>query len=235
MLSECIILAGGMGTRLQSVVKDVPKVLADVNGKPFLHYILETVAKQKISHIILSVGYKHELIQVFCQQYHPDLNISYAIEEDPLGTGGGIALSLEQAQTNTILIINGDTFFHVDYNQFYNLHQSHKSSFSIALKPMKNFDRYGSVMTDDTNRIQGFIEKQYQTEGTINAGIYLLNKLDFFKLSFPQKFSFEKDFMETHCQSFGMYGFSFNDYFIDIGIPTDFYKAQQDFKTMFQL
>lgn len=233
MLSECIILAGGLGTRLQSVVNDVPKVLADVNGKPFLHYIIEKVSVQKISHLILSVGYKRELIQAFCRQYHPDLKISYAIEEEPLGTGGGIALALQKAQSDNILIINGDTFFHINYDQLYDLHQSHQSSFSIALKPMKNFDRYGSVITDEKNRIKGFKEKQYQQQGTINAGVYLLKIKDFLKMDFRQKFSFEKDFMEMYFKDFDMYGFSFDNYFIDIGIPEDYYKAQQDFKTMF--
>ncbi len=233
MLSECIILAGGLGTRLKSVVNDVPKVLADINGKPFLHYIIEKLCAQKVAHLILSVGYKHEMIEAFCKQQHPNLKISYALEEEPLGTGGGIALALQQAQSENILIINGDTFFHINYDQLWQLHKTHQSSFSVALKPMKNFDRYGSVIIDEKNRIKGFKEKQYQAEGTINAGVYLLNKKDFQKLSFQQKFSFEKDFMEMYFKDFGMYGFSFDNYFIDIGIPEDYYKAQQDFKTIF--
>lgn len=233
MLSECIILAGGLGTRLQSVVSDVPKVLADVNEKPFLHYILEEVKRQNIHHVILSVGYKHELIQSFCEQHQKDVSISYAIEQEPLGTGGGIALALNQTKSESILIINGDTFFQINYNEFYSKHLSSQSSFSIALKPMKDFDRYGSVMIDDKNRIIGFKEKQFQYQGLINAGIYLLNKKKFQSLSFPEKFSFEKDFMEKYFERFPMYGFSFNNYFIDIGIPEDYYKAQQDFKTLF--
>ncbi len=233
MLSECIILAGGLGTRLQSVVNDVPKVLADINGKPFLHYLLEEVTRQNISDIILSVGYKHELIQSFCKQYHPDLNIKYAIEKEPLGTGGGIALALKLTISSPVLIINGDTFFKINYDTFYDLHQSTNSSFSIALKPMNNFDRYGSVIIDEKKRITGFREKQFQKEGTINAGVYLLNKKDFLKLIFQQKFSFEKDFMEQYYSRFNMHGFSFDNYFIDIGIPKDYHQAQQDFKTMF--
>lgn len=233
MLNECIILAGGLGTRLQSVVNDVPKVLAVVNGKPFLHYILQEVTRQKISQIVLSVGYKHELIESFCKKNHSNLSINYAIEEEPLGTGGGIALALQQSKSENVLIINGDTFFQINFDLLFDLHQSHTACFSIALKPMKNFDRYGSVVINDQNRITGFKEKQFQTEGTINAGIYLLNKKDFLKSRFPQKFSFEKDFMEKYYQSFNMHGFSFDNYFIDIGIPEDYYKAQQDFKTMF--
>ncbi len=233
MLSECIILAGGLGTRLQSVVNDVPKVLADINGKPFLDYLLEEVTRQEISDIILSVGYKHELIQSFCKQYHPGLNIKYAIEEEPLGTGGGIALALKLTTSSPVLIINGDTFFKINYFEFYDLHQKNNSSFSIALKPMNNFDRYGSVIIDEKNRITGFREKKFQKEGKINAGVYLLNKKDFLKLNFQQKFSFEKDFMEQYYSRFNMHGFSFDNYFIDIGIPEDYHQAQQDFKTMF--
>ena len=122
-------MAGGLGTRLQSVVNDVPKVLAEVNGKPFLHYLLKEVTQQNIKSIILSVGYKHEWIKSFCSQHHSNLQINYAIEEEPLGTGGGIAMALQQSESENVLIINGDTFFQIDYNNLYKLHQNSYSSF----------------------------------------------------------------------------------------------------------
>lgn len=233
MLKECIILAGGLGTRLRSVVSDFPKVLAPVNNKPFLHYILEKANQQNITHVVLSTGYMHEKIEKFVAEKHSKKDISFAIEDEPLGTGGAIVNALMKCKTDEILILNGDSFFNIDYHLFYHHHNHHKSEFSIALKPMKDFNRYGTVETDANRKITAFHEKRQMTEGLINAGIYIVNKPCFLELNWPLKFSMEKDYMEKYNQSTHMYGFSYDDYFIDIGIPEDFEKAQSDFKQLF--
>ena len=233
MLKECIILAGGLGTRLRSVVGDFPKVLAPVNDKPFLHYLLENASRQKIEHIILSTGYRHEHIESFITEKHSKKNISFAIEPEPLGTGGAIANALKQCKTDEVLILNGDTFFDIDYNFFYHHHHHHCAEFSIALRTMQNFNRYGTVAVDNQRRITAFQEKRQMEEGMINAGIYIINRPGFMELNWTQKFSLEKDYMEKYFGKIPMYGFSYDGYFIDIGIPEDYEKAQRDFKQLF--
>lgn len=234
MLKESIILAGGLGTRLRSVVADQPKVLAPINNRPFLQYIIDNALKQGIEHIVLSTGYLHEKVEEFVKKRYPEKNISFAIEEEPLGTGGGILNALHQCRTDEVLVLNGDTFFNIDYKMFYHHHNHHNSVFSVALKPMKDFDRYGTVTCDQHRRITSFNEKQFMKEGMINAGVYILNKTEFGSIYWPQKFSMEKDYMEKYTGEIHMSAFPYDEYFIDIGIPEDYSKAENDFKTLFR-
>ncbi|NDV67852.1 nucleotidyltransferase family protein [Dysgonomonas sp. 25] len=229
-MKECIILAGGLGTRLQSVVKDVPKCMAEVAGKPFLHYIFQYLEKQQFDHIILALGYKAEIIIDWYQTLKVPFEISYVIEEEALGTGGAIQYAFTKVKSNKAFVLNGDTFFDVDTTQLQSFHQQKEADISIALKPMNDFDRYGTVILDDACRITAFKEKQFCKEGLINGGIYLIDKALFDKLDMPAKFSFEKDIMESRIADLKLYGCQQNGYFIDIGIPSDFEKANKDFK-----
>ncbi|MFX0195930.1 MAG: sugar phosphate nucleotidyltransferase, partial [Candidatus Hodarchaeota archaeon] len=111
MVKETIILAGGSGTRLQKVVQDVPKPMADINGSPFLEYLLCYLNKQEIKKVILSVGYKYRVIQDYFGTEYKDLVLEYSIEKEPLGTGGGIKKALNLVKSDDVYIINGDTFF----------------------------------------------------------------------------------------------------------------------------
>ncbi|WP_455639382.1 nucleotidyltransferase family protein [Parabacteroides sp.] len=226
---ECIILAGGMGTRLQSVVSDVPKCMAPVAGQPFLYYLLTTLAEAGFKHIILSLGYKHEVIESWFQVNSFPVDISSVTETSPLGTGGAVKLALSKARTEEVFILNGDTFFGVNYPEMMRLHQATQSVATVALKKMEKFDRYGVVDIEPaTSRILRFNEKQYCEKGLINGGIYLLNRheLD----NFPDKFSLEKDFFETAVHTSTLSGYLSDGYFIDIGIPEDYAQAQTDFK-----
>lgn len=229
-MKEGIILAGGFGTRLQSVVNDVPKSMAEVAGKPFLEYLLNYAVEQQFDHIVLSLGYKAEVITQWIDSHECPLKLSFVIEETPLGTGGGIKLAMQKTSSQNVFIFNGDTFFDVDCSGFQSFHESTKSDLSIALKPMTNFDRYGSVTINENKRIVAFNEKQYRKQGLINGGIYLINSNIFKKLNLPDKFSFEKDIMEAQLDNLNIFGFEQDHYFIDIGIPSDFEKANIDFK-----
>ncbi len=236
MITECIILAGGLGTRLRSVVADLPKTLAPIGEHPFLHYLFLYLQKQGIKKIILSVGYKHESIDDYVKQSQAPFEIVYAVEETPLGTGGAIHLALKQCSTNNILIINGDTIFNIDISTLNNFHELHsEATLTMALKQMENFDRYGTVMIDESYAITGFEEKQAKITGLINGGIYILNKALFTELTYPEKFSFETDFLNTHYNFLHFYGYPMQDYFIDIGIPTDFEIAQKALPELFSV
>jgi len=230
-----IVLAGGLGTRLRSVISDLPKPMAPVAGKPFLHYIFLYLQKQGIADAVLSVGYKSELIQEFFGEKYVGINIRYAVENEPLGTGGGIAQAMSLIDSDAF-VLNGDTFFDVDLAELHEFYTRRSSDIALALKRMYHFDRYGTVEIGNQERVLQFHEKQYRAEGLINGGVYVLNKNLFKKVEeieetvLPQKFSFEKDILEKHLLPLHYHGKEFKGYFIDIGIPEDYDKAQGDFK-----
>ncbi len=228
MLDTAIILAGGFGTRLQSVVKDLPKPMAPINGKPFLEYILNYCSSSGITNCILSVGYKSEKILSYFGNKFLNIDLKNCFEESPLGTGGAIKASMKMTDAKEILILNGDTFFNVPVDEMYFQHKKNKADLSLALKPMKNFDRYGIVNVTPDNSISGFEEKAFRSEGTINGGVYIIKNT--LSKIFPdeEKFSFEKDFLEKKINQLTIKGFSFDEYFIDIGIPEDYQRAQHE-------
>ncbi len=230
MVKEAIVLAGGLGTRLREVVKDVPKPMADVNGKPFLEYLLTFLVKQSIEKVILSVGYKYEVIKSYFGKSFLGMEIVYSVETEPLGTGGGIRKSLSFVESENAFVLNGDTLFNIDLKKFFLFHEEKNSVLSVALKPMKQFDRYGSVKLDNNKRIIGFEEKRYHESGLINGGIYLLNKDFFTAFDLKEKFSFEKEFLEKYYNLYAFYGLEFEEYFIDIGIPEDYKKCKKYLK-----
>jgi len=233
MISQAVVLAGGFGTRLQAVVQDVPKPMALINGRPFLDYQLNYLKSYGIKHIIFSVGYKHEHISDFFGNSYKGMRIEYAVENEPLGTGGGIQNAFQFVKSGAALVVNGDTLFEVNLNDFYQKHITSKAVISLALREIEDVSRYGIVETDNTGRIIGFAEKGTKTgRGQINGGIYLIEK-DFFEQNdFEQKFSMEKDAFERFYQEQAFYGFPYAAYFLDIGIPEDYKKAQDEFKKL---
>ena len=228
MIRAAIILAGGFGTRLQTVVKDIPKPMAPIGNKPFLAYLIEYCSRQNIQHIILSTGHKHEVIENYFGSEYKNVSIAYSVEDEPLGTGGAILKAVQSSAEEEFFILNGDTFFSINFQKLYDEHSSKQPYLSMALKPMKNFDRYGAVITDEEGKIISFKEKAFYAEGNINGGIYILNKKLFEEAQLSGKFSFEKDLMEQYVSQIPLYGFPFDDYFIDIGIPEDYHRAQNE-------
>jgi D-glycero-alpha-D-manno-heptose 1-phosphate guanylyltransferase len=224
---EAIVLAGGLGTRLQSVVNDVPKCMAPINGTPFLVFILDNLIEQGVQHIVLALGYKSEIIIEFIQQNYAAVNISVVIEEEPLGTGGAIFLAAQKIKGNHAIVLNGDSIFTIPFATLLHFHLEKKSDFTVALKPMTNFDRYGTVELNVDDSLVSFNEKKFCTTGLINAGIYIINIPRLLTHTFPQKFSFEKEYMEKYIGN-NMYGLAFNNYFIDIGIPNDYEQFALD-------
>lgn len=231
---ECIVLAGGLGTRLQSVTKGrLPKCMAPVNGKPFLHYLFQYLVAQRAERVILSLGHLSESILAWVETQHLPFKIDYIIEKEPLGTGGGIQLALKKSTKEHVAVLNGDTLFTCNLHELYRFHLEKNAATTLALKQMEKYDRYGSVVIDKNNRITQFEEKQYKESGFINAGIYFIRKNAFSQKSLPDKFSFEKDYLEAFVKEGDFYGKDADHYFIDIGIPRDYEKVQQDFITLF--
>ena len=229
MIKECIILAGGLGTRLRSAVPDLPKCMAPVAGKPFLAHVISYFRNQGVEKFIFSLGYKHEVIEAYLEEAYAGLHKQYVIEKDPLGTGGAIQLACGKATEKDVLILNGDTLFSIQLAALADFHQQHQAHCTLALKPMQQFDRYGVVEIAANGAIKSFKEKQFYESGLINGGIYALQVAAFLKEGLPEKFSFEKDYLEKLYAIRPMYGIVQDEYFIDIGIPEDFEKANREF------
>jgi D-glycero-alpha-D-manno-heptose 1-phosphate guanylyltransferase len=226
MIKEAIILAGGLGTRLRSVVADLPKCMANVAGKPFIYYVIKQLQKQGIEKFIFSLGYKHEVIEEYIHQHFSTLSVQFVIEQEPLGTGGAIQLACAKATEKNVLVLNGDTMFSIDVQKLAAAHISSGADCTLSLKPMQQFDRYGVVELNKDNSIASFKEKKFYEQGLINGGVYALQTEHFLQEQLPEKFSFEKDYLEKYFNKRKMYGNTEDAYFIDIGIPEDYQRAQ---------
>ncbi|ELZ6700242.1 NTP transferase domain-containing protein, partial [Campylobacter jejuni] len=190
---QAIILCGGLGTRLKSVIKDIPKPMAPINDKPFLEFIFEYLKKQGIKEVILAVSYKYEVIQEYFKDEFLGIKIKYSIEKEPLGTGGAIKEALKFIK-NEAYVLNGDTIFDIDLKKLI----LNNSKICLALKQMNDFDRYGTVELDSKNYIKLFKEKEFKKQGLINGGIYFLNKDIFNDFTLQEKFSFEEFLQENY-------------------------------------
>lgn len=206
--------------------------MAPVNGEPFLNYQLRYLKSYGIETVILSTGYLAEKISSFYGEQFEGLLIKYSHEEKPLGTGGGIKLAFDKTREEEVLVLNGDSYFDVSVQNLYNLHKDQHADCSLALRRVTDSSRYGTIETGQGNRIISFREKNSVAEpGLINGGVYILNRQKFFQGTEGLiSFSIEKDFFEKQLNTLFIKGFEFNGYFIDIGIPTDYAKAQDDFK-----
>lgn len=229
MIQSAIILAGGLGTRLRSAVPDLPKCMAPVNGRPFIGYVIEHFRQQGIQHFIFALGYKSEAFHDYLEQSAVG-SYDLSIEEEPLGTGGGIRQACSLLPGTHAIVANGDTLFKANLGSLANFHTDRNADCTLCLKPMQQFSRYGVVEIDAEQRILDFKEKQFYESGYINGGVYALNGDRFLQEDLPAKFSFEKDYLEKHYTTRPMYGIVQDVYFIDIGIPEDYEKAQQELK-----
>jgi D-glycero-alpha-D-manno-heptose 1-phosphate guanylyltransferase len=149
-----------------------------------------------------------------------------SIEDEPLGTGGAIKLACKIAKEKSVLIANGDTLFKIDVTKIAGFHSLSGANCTLSLKPMKNFDRYGVVEINEDLEIISFKEKQHYEDGLINGGIYALHTNKFLEEDLPEKFSFEQDYLEALYTKRRMFGVEQDEYFIDIGIPEDYERAQ---------
>lgn len=230
---EVIILAGGLGTRLKHLLNDKPKALANINDKPFLEYLLNFLQKNGVNKYIFSLGYLNEQIIFYLKTNWSNLEYKIIIEDHPLGTGGAIKKAMLNSTEEDILIVNADTYLDLDLFKFRTFHLMKNSDCTIAIKEMIDFERYGSVDIDDQSRIISFREKKFIKRGLINGGFIYLKKYSLNKFDMPEEFSFEKDFLEKRLNEINIFGFLSDNYFIDIGVPLDYAKAQVDFKNFF--
>ena len=224
---EVIILAGGLGTRLRSVVSEVPKCMAPVAGKPFLWYLLEQLRGCRVERVILSVGYLREAVESWVAAHAGEypFEFRFAVETEPLGTGGGIKLAASMAEGPEVVVLNGDTYFDADLEALLKARRESGMPVALALKPMRDFDRYGTVELGADGVIKAFREKQHCSEGLINGGVYAIDRSSGIFDGLPQKFSFETAVLEPECARGRLCGLVQDGFFIDIGIPEDYARA----------
>ncbi len=227
-MRECLILSGGLGTRLAHLIPDLPKTLAPIKEMPFLYYLLQYLQGEKVDHYVFSLGYKSEKIIDYVKTQFPELNTSFVIEKEPLGTGGALQYAMSKIDSTDFFVINADTYYPISLEQFYNFHKSNNSDISLSVKPMPTPHRYGTVVIDPKGRIQKFKEKSKIDYGLINGGIYLINKSYLQSKKLPTVFSLENEVFEVFIEVDKFYAQVNDDYFLDIGIPEDYQRAQSE-------
>lgn len=228
---QAILLAGGLGTRLRSVVSDRPKPMALVEGRPFMEYVVHELVKQGVTEIIFAVGYKGSMVEEYFQDGKEfGVKISYSYEEELLGTAGAIKNAGHFIHDEQFLVLNADTFYLFDYNRLSKFLQEENMDMALVLRRVEDISRYGEASVTG-NRLTGFNEKSSVARpGTINGGIYMMKQelLD----EIPNgKVSLENEMIPKWMQEGRMLGAVINDgYFIDIGIPEDYFRFQEDVK-----
>lgn len=226
MITEAIILAGGQGTRLSTIVSDVPKPMANVCGSPFLEILINELRNKGIRHIILALGYKAEVIQNYFGNKYKDIKISYVVESKQLGTGGAIKLATTMMGTDNALILNGDSFIQIDMKLANTLLEKHSSPIIFGVCVNNSF-RYGRV-DHDNGIIVGFREKGEVGSGIISAGVYIFPKNLLNDFSPNTYFSIEDDYFKFIKKEHKFRLAITESYFIDIGIPEDYQRAQKE-------
>lgn len=220
-----VVLAGGLGTRLRARVPSLPKAMAPVGGRPFLEYVLDRLIVGGITEIILSVGYRADvIIQHFGRSYGAAV-LDYAVETAPLGTGGAIRYALEGRGADPALVLNGDTLLDLEYAGFIEWYLKLSGPVAVVLRKVQDVARYGLVLVSG-ERVTGFLEKGGCGPGLINAGVYIVQPQVFDNYQLAGNFSLEKDLLQRHYKLLQLRAFITDGYFIDIGIPEDYERAQ---------
>jgi D-glycero-alpha-D-manno-heptose 1-phosphate guanylyltransferase len=221
---EAIVLAGGQGTRLRSVVNDVPKPMALIQGKPFLEILIETFYQKGIKHFILSVGYLSDVIIKHFANRYSNIRISFFVEDEPLGTGGAIRAAMTKVESNHALILNGDSLFDIDLTAV-DRPISNINDPIIFARQVDDVSRYGQIFHEGC-KMKGYLEKKGVGPGCVNGGVYVFHKnmLNHFKSQ--KNFSVEEAFFSRIPQEQDANLIISDGYFIDIGIPESYARAQ---------
>ena len=222
---EAIVLAGGFGTRLKSAVPDVPKPMAPIGGRPFLELLLSSLRSKGITRAILSIGYMSEAITSYFRKHDIGLDITYEIESRPLGTGGAIVAALRQVSGDHVFVFNGDTYLDLELGALAAMWPGDRSPIVVA-RAAPDTERFGKLEIVD-GRISRFLGAGRKGPGVINAGCYLIPNDIFSCARLPDSFSFEQDFLARR-PSMSLRAFVTKGQFIDIGVPADFRRAQDE-------
>ena len=229
MIETAVILAGGLGTRLRSVVVDLPKPMAPVNGRPFLASLMEYWLSQGVKHFVLSVGYRHQTIVDYFGTSFNGAGIDYVVEKTPLGTGGGLLLANQRlASDSPFLLLNGDTYFAVDVKKLCDFADRVDADWCFSLFQTTETDRYLGLGVGDTGEILSLRSSDQSGERLANGGVYVVNPRSLSTLDFPvgERISLEDQiFPSLLSKAQNIFGLAFDSKFIDIGVPQDYERA----------
>jgi D-glycero-alpha-D-manno-heptose 1-phosphate guanylyltransferase len=224
-IRQAIILAGGFGTRLQTVLRDVPKPLAPVRGLPFIHYVLHWLEECGIVRVIACTGYLADKMEAGFRSYAGALEMRFLREDSPLGTGGAIYRALGEVDRGGVFVLNGDTYFPADLNRFRQEAERLGGPFAIALRRVSDTSRFGAVELAG-GRFLTMDEKGRSGPGLVNAGLYLLPVDLPERLPMPGVFSWELDLMQPKAPVLGAAGVVLDAPFLDIGTPESYGEAE---------
>jgi len=223
------ILAGGLGTRLRSVVADRPKVLAEVRGRPFLSYLLDQLADAGLRTAVLCTGYKGDEVQAVFGDSHRGMRLAYSQEPFPLGTGGAVRLAASHLVSSTVLVLNGDSYCQADVGAFWSHHCAAGSRATLVLVRVDDASRFGQVELDETGRVLRFEEKGARTgPGWINAGMYLVDRQWVESIPSGKAVSLEREVFPAWIDG-GLRGWRSPGRFLDIGTPESYREADRFF------
>ena len=228
---SAVVLCGGLGTRLQEVLPNKPKVLAEINGVPFIYYLLGKIEKTGCRNVILCTGHLAEQVESLLGNKYRELTIVYSKESNPMGTGGALLNAEQYIATNYALVMNGDSYVECDFRDYYYWHVKVGANISMIVKETSDTSRYGSLSLGEKDRITQFQEKvcNYERAGKfINAGVYLMDHQIFQKIPKTFPVSLEKEVF-PNLLSDGLFGYRIDGHFIDIGTPQSLVEARAYF------
>ena len=224
-----VILAGGVGSRLRPAVSDRPKVLAEVNGRPYLEHLFDQLLGTGIDHTVICTGHLAQMVQEACGPNYRSMKLSYSQEFTPMGTGGALRLARPFIMSNTVLVMNGDSYCTANLKTFQESHDNRAASASILLTDVPDTSRYGRVQFDDQSRVICFEEKgTHSGHGWINAGIYLIQAGKLESIPAGRAVSLEHEIFPSWVEQ-GLYGYCCNSRFLDIGTPESYAEAESFF------
>lgn len=232
---SAVLLVGGIGTRLQSVISSTPKPLAPVGDAPFLQLLVRQLRSQGIRRLVMCTGYLADQVEnEFGDGRRWDVEIVYSKELSPLKTAGALKLAeCYLAQDKDFLVLNGDSFLEMDFHEFIRLHRDHGGLITVAAREVPDAARYGTLQLDANNRIIGFREKMgASVEGIINGGVYAFRRSIFEHI--PEgPASLETDIFPRLLEH-GVHAVEQQGMFIDIGTPEDYTRAQTLCQSLYQ-
>jgi len=226
--AKAVLLVGGLGTRLRSLVPSTPKALAPMGDRPFLELLVRQLCSQGIKKLIMCTGYLADQIEeAFGDGTRLGVEIEYSREPHPLGTGGAVKLAQRFLKNSAdSLVLNGDSFLEIDYRELIRFHRAHLATATIACVRVEDASHYGTVCLDSGGRVLAFREKTGDySAGFVSAGVYVFGASVLEHIPDGQV-SLEKDVFPK-LVDLGLYASIQKGVFIDIGTPADYLRAQQ--------
>lgn len=227
-MRHAVLLAGGRGTRLESVSGGLPKVLVQVGGRPFIYHVLDGLVDSGCEHIVIAASFRWELLRDHLGTSYKRCALDWSIETSPLGTGGAIRRAFKLYDLPGAFVLNADTLFRVDLHALEQQHLACGAAVTLALRQIPDVARFGAVVLGEGKRVKLFCEKGGQGPGLINAGVYLIDGHVWLNSETTEAFSFERDFLQQRVATEAIYGYRADGYFIDIGVPDDLERARRE-------